>query len=172
MAPLGRADEGDFTGAVDASGEVLEPGLSGVDTSAKGGAGEAEALDRDRWEASARVTASARAAQGVPAATAARAMERQVAAGSSRSSRRSGVPRHASRQRMERTAARAASAVARREMIAERSSNGRLLMRSSPPASRGGGAAISPPGFCGGLGGEGLFTGRTWSGRRESEKML
>jgi len=48
VAPLGRADEGDFTGAVDAGGEVLEPGLSGVDTSAKGGAGEAEALDEAR----------------------------------------------------------------------------------------------------------------------------
>lgn len=53
------------------------------------------------WEASARETVSGRAAQGAPAADAAWAMEGRGAAGSSRSSRRSGVPHHASRQRGE-----------------------------------------------------------------------
>lgn len=48
------------------------------------------------------------------------------------------------RQRGESTAVRAASAVSRREMIAERSSNGRLLMKSLPPASHRSGGAISP----------------------------
>ena len=48
MAPIGRADEGDLAGAVDAGGEVLEPGLSGADTGAEGGAGAAEALDGAR----------------------------------------------------------------------------------------------------------------------------
>lgn len=163
VAPLGRADERDLAGAAVAGREVVEPGLRGGDAGAEGGAGEAEARDgarvggeREGDGVGARRPGCSRRRRGAGDGGAGRDGKLEVV-----EAERGPTPRVAP-ARGEHGGARGLGGIEagddRREELKREVADEVLAAGIASQRRR----HLAAPGFCGGLGGEVLFTKRIW----------